>query len=85
MLTNRAKKTTARLPGTLCLIISFYQGSLYDPYFQVQCLEFTVDGSYLISVGNYKENALVLWDMENYAVHTVAKVHHSQRIRTMDF
>ena len=42
--------------------------------FQIQCIEFTVDGSYLISVGNFKENALVLWDMSNYAVHTVAKV-----------
>ena len=33
-----------------------------------------MDGSYLISVGNYRENALVLWDMSNFAVHTVAKV-----------
>ena len=41
---------------------------------QVQCVAFTVDGSYLVSVGNYRENALVLWNMSDFSVHTVAKV-----------
>ena len=41
---------------------------------QIQCMSFSVDGSYLVSVGDYRENSIVLWNVSDCSAVAVAKV-----------